>query len=615
MLNVEKKIENKEIISFDLYDTLVNRLIEDEMRRFQTLEDEYNRLHKVSIAEFAHKRIDAERYLRTKKCKRITIGKIYEGIVGLSEEQKNDLIKLEEELEIRISYANSKGWALFHLAKQLNKRIIIISDMYLHRNTLVNMLKKCGYDGFEKIFVSGEEGESKSDYGQLFDLVCDSMNVSHTEVLHIGDNWRSDWVNTFIKGIRNIKILPDKRNEILKFVDHKCDIDSDSLYHDIGYKFFAPLVVGYCKWIHDRCIEKNIKKIYFFSREGRLLKKVYELYFNDIEIEYLYVSRQALTLPLVKKCKNLEELLRLCSLKSGATVEVLLERLCIKSDELTKSLKEKNYRLSDVVSNVRDRDLFFSLIVDKAYQMSNSQYDYCKSYFKSVGLLDLEDDSCVGIVDVGWEGNMQKCFVSILKQYGCRAKVEGFFVGQKTAMKEHISQGMYNTGFLYNYDEINDIRMMINSSETLLEVMLFANHGTTLGYSQDGPVLKEIEYSDEVVNKLLEVTNGILEFAQDIYEVQYNYSIITRQEIIATYGQLAVKLPKIYVEKIADWEFLNDGNSKIVERVAPVHLKRFLIEFRHCGWKTAYLKLNTKISLPFFKAYKFAETMRIRRKL
>ena len=70
-------------------------------------------------------------------------------------------IKLEEDTEIELCMENPYMKQVFLQAKNLNKPIIAVSDMYLKKSVIVKMLKKCGYDGFDEIYISNEMSKSK----------------------------------------------------------------------------------------------------------------------------------------------------------------------------------------------------------------------------------------------------------------------------------------------------------------------------------------------------------------------------------------------------------------------------------------------------------------------
>ena len=83
---------------------------------------------------------------------------------------------------------------IFDYAKGIGKTVIITSDIYLSEQFIGKVLDNCGYTGFEKLYVSSEYGMTKSS-GRLFARVImdyKSKGISASEILHLGDNERSD---------------------------------------------------------------------------------------------------------------------------------------------------------------------------------------------------------------------------------------------------------------------------------------------------------------------------------------------------------------------------------------------------------------------------------------
>lgn len=73
----------------------------------------------------------------------------------------------------------------------LQKRVVITSDMYLPKTAIEDILHKCGYNEYERLFLSSDVKAGKWS-GHLFDYLLTELNVSPKAVLHIGDNLSAD---------------------------------------------------------------------------------------------------------------------------------------------------------------------------------------------------------------------------------------------------------------------------------------------------------------------------------------------------------------------------------------------------------------------------------------
>ena len=163
MIMSKKRIITKsnKIISFDLYDTLVNRMTSSPSGVFDLLEKRFEETYGKKLKGFKEKRISSETELRKEGTICLNLSMIYERISGISKEDKEKCILLEQEIEYDISYPNAAGFFLYHKFREKGKEIIVISDMYLEKELLLRILKKCGYD-IKKIFISNLEGQSKA---------------------------------------------------------------------------------------------------------------------------------------------------------------------------------------------------------------------------------------------------------------------------------------------------------------------------------------------------------------------------------------------------------------------------------------------------------------------
>ncbi len=183
-------LDQVDIISFDVFDTLILRDVENPTDVFDLVETEFNNEYEERIDSFKMHRIDAERKARIKFGKKdVTFDEIYQELSGVYDE--SSLIRLQQieiEKELCVCKANLAMMDFYQRMIKSGKRIIIISDMYLSANTIGRILNNCGYDGYEKLYVSSEYRCMKR-YGELFEVVKNDCADSHGKrILHIGDH-------------------------------------------------------------------------------------------------------------------------------------------------------------------------------------------------------------------------------------------------------------------------------------------------------------------------------------------------------------------------------------------------------------------------------------------
>lgn len=336
------------VVSFDIFDTLLQRPFFKPTDLFMVVEMENKELMPVSNYHFAILRVKAEEEARKHSDKEeITLEEIYDVLheeYALSIESAERLMEAEKAAEIKFCYPRNCAKELFELASFMGKRIVITSDMYLNKDVLEIILEKNGYIGFERLFLSSEQKKTKAT-GSLYKYLIQELNVEPEEIVHIGDNWESDIVKTKNLRIRNVffpKTIERFQNCLefgglvagnsFGFVkeswnairNNSCSLDFFGIrcmyaviandYFDNPYRSFNfnsdfnsdVYYMGlYALGMHLYGIANELiknygerRKIHFVSRDGYLCKQVYDILADNLDVKaksnYLYLSRKAL---------------------------------------------------------------------------------------------------------------------------------------------------------------------------------------------------------------------------------------------------------------------------------------------------------------------------------
>lgn len=227
-----------------------------------------------------------------------------------------DQIKsLELELERTMLIPSENVKQRISTLRDNGHHIIFISDMYLPSSFLKEILQ--GFDMFrdgDSLYVSCECGKTKSE-GGLYDYIAEKERLSFVDWCHYGDNELSDYAVPQRKGIKATKIahmsLP------YQFMWHNSDVDmrsrigvlmaslSRATYYtmpDNEHKGFvtdiiAPLYASFVCRVMIDAARRGIRKLFFCARDAgsiyRIAKRLAP-YYPDIEVQYLYISQQAL---------------------------------------------------------------------------------------------------------------------------------------------------------------------------------------------------------------------------------------------------------------------------------------------------------------------------------
>lgn len=424
--------EQFDYISFDVFDTLVVRPFFSPTDLFILMKPYYLTISgRHSYHDFYKMRINSEHIarLQNRYGEDITFNEIYEQMAkeyNLDTKIIELLKKREIELELLMCKYRKTAKDLFDLAKFIGKKIIIVSDMYLSSNEISQILKKNGYNDYEKIYVSSETGATKWT-GKMFDCVINDLKIAPSKILHIGDTWASDVEMARSRGMssyylpkpieRLLNQIPDQStgnsaNEFIMHLGDKVDYShaTDFLMlrcmlglaaneiFDNGYKSFdsssdfnaQPEIIGYyalgmhvlstVNWMMNELKNANYEKIHFIARDGFIYKKVYDLlmgYKPDLpSSNYLYISRNALFPISGINFENLKHIDNYFSIHSYSPTRFLKKFYNKELDnyeiELLKKRKiHHNRKFLDIVDFYNFIDTFDQLKIDLTFIEEN----------------------------------------------------------------------------------------------------------------------------------------------------------------------------------------------------------------------------------------------------
>ena len=282
--DILKITDNYDIITFDVFDTLLIRDVMKPTDVFRFSYGEVGRYIRIIAEIFARK---------ASKTGEVTIHDI--------DRKCPFSCKKEVQFEKRICRANPLVKTLYEKLKKQGKKMYAISDMYLDSDLISKLLKKAGYD--IPVIVSCEQGCTKAS-GKLFQGFLGNYSYKSSQVLHIGDNRISDYEGAHKAGINSLLIRKHsnqlsytrynrKNYELAAFVNHGLYEVNDPI-EKLGYEIIGPIILSFCQWIHKKYKEVGFERLYFLARDMRFTYEIYrKLYPND-DARYLCVSRKSL---------------------------------------------------------------------------------------------------------------------------------------------------------------------------------------------------------------------------------------------------------------------------------------------------------------------------------
>ena len=619
---IKKEINRYEWISFDIFDTLIKRNVKKPTDIFEIVELRYQQKYNVKIKDFKNIRILAEKQAIENNIIEPNLDDIYK-YIDLDKELYNidELKNIEINVEYMICQQNKDFYEVYKYALEKNKKIIVTSDMYLPLNVIKNILFNAEIKKFDYIFLSNEIKMNKRT-GEIYNYILNFLNINHHQILHIGDSLRGDYLLSRYNKIKSI-CIPKKiqKSEYMYHIDKKKeDINYNVLssfmnnnttykkgvYYKIGYEILGPLLYGFSKWLVEEVKKNEIKKIFFLSREGALLKKGFEILNknSDIEIKYLYVSRRSTRTFLLKNIETLEDVFNIVKMRNIITVKDFLNNVGLEP----KKYKDLYIKYDiDEFDNIKKIDNFEKIfeeikqdIIDNAIEEEKNISGYLKQE-KFYGK--------IALVDVGWTGTMQNALINISKYENFDTDIIGFYMAQNSNAINFIKSGMKTKAYLFDYtsNRYNDeIRLFLN----LFESFFLAQHGTTLKYEKVEqnyiPVLAECEYSKDEILIFEKIQRGAIEFINDYKKIDF---FISSDVAYANIYRLGV-YPKLKeVNLFSNISYLETSKNAFANpRNIIFYLlnpKKLYYDFSNASWKIGFVKKMLKIKMNYRKLISF----------
>lgn len=375
-------------------------------------------------------------------------------------------------------------------------------------------------------------------------------------------------------------------------------------YWNFGFNTFGPFLNGFTSWLYKNNQEKKTDKIFFFSRDGYIMEKAFDIYEkqhnNTIPHEYVYFSRNSLRRALLWDCPTYENAIAYLSKERFVLFAEIASYFGIAQHECDSFLKEtntswnENVLYSSIPTNKKIIH-FYNQFKDIINKRSREQYENIISYFKQIGL-----EGNVSIVDIGWHGGMQYYLERLLEKANINSRITGFYVGIKSTYNIKGSA----LGYLFDSDNLK-LRKRTLCFFGVSEKFFQSLEGSTDNYiNKDGkiiPTLKPYEYQNdlEIQKNIKSLHEGALKFVEQFAKdsTKKSYKPLLKFGCNPTNHQ--VNLFKFF--------YTTDGEIRYFIPQKPLYRylpKQFITDFSNSSWKTGFLKGLFKIPLPYFWIYK-----------
>ena len=155
-------------------------------------------------------------------------------------------------------------------------------------------------------------------------------------------------------------------------------INNKSEYYQFGFNEFGPLLYGFTKWLSKQFNDMNIKKVFFFSRDGFMMKKAFDTFGqNDtMTSTYTYFSRKSLRQSLFWNCNDYYESLQYLSSMRYISTKGILEYYGFGDEEVHDIIKEygldgEHVYVAKELSVAKDVEKLYNSLKNRIYEKSD----------------------------------------------------------------------------------------------------------------------------------------------------------------------------------------------------------------------------------------------------
>lgn len=579
---IRRKLKKYDVVFFDVFDTLLKRDVTEPTRVFSMLETQ-NR-----IPGFTESRIRAESNSRSRKPE-VTLDDIY----------SDDLLKefqwvksLEIELEQKLTCCNTPIKAVYDDCVREKKRIFIITDMYLPEAVIASMLKKNGYEQYERLYVSGFEQASKIT-GDLFRRALQDNRLRAGSVMHIGDNVHKDGIGAIKAGIfpclirtkTNRLAYGKNQTDLTAFCSNRID-ELPERGEKLGFEVFGPLLVAFTQWVH-RQVPKG-ENVFFLARDMDLVYRIYtDFYGSESRARYLEVSRTSIARSEARFDSHWLAYAWEALPRQQLTKRDLQEELGLEPDTDEDEACVFDLRTEGAEGNVMD---YLEQVQTVLKQSAGTGNDTLSEYLAQEGVTDRSV-----LVDIGYGGTTQKMLNRKLN-----IRTSGLYLAANQNLARNLPAGDFSVfGF-----SGEPAPLCFSMGQPLLEHLISEPIGKTVDYRWGNGVVQPVHKegaNEEPVKRA--VRRGIMAFARAYRDSPLFSTNIDSEEAMEIYlhflSQPALKdvvlLNACFFEDGGKYNIIHfSGHGQYIK-----HPGLLVRDFKESRWKVAFLKLLFRLPFPY----------------
>ena len=537
-------IADAEIISFDVFDTL--------LMRYVAKPSHVNEIIRIKLADllgrdidFPTLRIKAENLAREIKGGDVTLDDVYKSFATLTDFDAQTCQKIREleiSTEVKLCTPREEVVAIFRDAQALGKKIWLISDMYMQSHDLRRLLTKCGVENFDRLLISCET-ELRKDTAAIWDHLAAKNFNAPEKLTHLGDNETSDMqlpcdrnfgVYHLMSAFNLFSQVPFGRSLIeqlggnislyagiclgvtlAKKFQSPFRLHNDFTggtnrlivddFRELGYWFYGAPLLTFMLWLIQSARADKIQRLLFLARDGYFLQPLYKfiaglLNVEPLPSEYFLTSRRAVTVAAIR---DIEQAKELTSLRFEGTIKKFFRErfgLDIGDDRA-------------IVIPDKDVDLVDSLIDAHAAEILHIAATERAGYEKYIG--DFGELNGVGVVDMGYSGTIQHYLQALTGKI-----FTGYYFATSATNRFGADAVNRLRGCFTENDNYGTTTSSVYRYQLLFETILTAPDAQLKNFDAAGnATFGELEPGQRHFDKIRLIHEGIKDFCRDVAEI------------------------------------------------------------------------------------------------
>jgi predicted HAD superfamily hydrolase len=311
------------IVSFDVFETVVVRALaspDGVFRRVAFRLIERGLLQPNEREEWVDLRYREEIRLWREQGSRFSLRDIYHGLQGMAASEKGAAVEIELAVEAELWRAVPGALARIEEERAKGNKIVFVSDGYFPEAFLKENLQGLLIARPEdEVFSSCERGAVKHD-GTLYKKLREQFGekwVRHYGNAQSADVLQAQWAGLQAVHLPDGELTPREQKSLKVFRKHRAADAGESIIGaariarlnvagkmnisqqpDAGRLRVlsgvgAPVFFLYAHWLVRQATRDKVKKLAFLSRDGFVLKQIFDKLKHEIQSVYVLVSRRA----------------------------------------------------------------------------------------------------------------------------------------------------------------------------------------------------------------------------------------------------------------------------------------------------------------------------------